>query len=108
MGREMAAGKPEPRKAAHQTQGQAGKEAADHDFPVEGGIMRHDLLPGLLRGDLAGVLHPLLRREKKFIQVDDSRDNEGGAGNMDPHRESLSLLFVLIEKSEKTLHIVFL
>ena len=70
--------------------------------------MRLDLLPGLHRGDLAGFLHPLLRRAEKFIQVDDGRGDERGAGDMDPHREPLALLFVLIEKRKKPLHVVFL
>ena len=65
-----------------------------------------DPLLGLHRGDLAGFLHPLLRRQEKFIQVDDGRGDERGAGDMDPHRKPLPLLFVLIEKREKTLHLV--
>ena len=100
-------GKPQSREAAHETERQAGKETADHDLPVEGGIMRLDLLFGLHRGDLAGFLHALLRRQEKFIQVDDGRHDERGPRDVDPHRKPLSLLFLLIEKLVKTLHVVF-
>ena len=47
-------------------------------------MMHIDPLFGLHRGDLAGFPHHLLRREEKFIQVDDGRDDERGAGDIGP------------------------